>query len=127
MSAGFTSAFEVIQVADGGYIFTGRTENDEPYLLKVDALGNVVWFQQYNIGGWYAELIETSQQEIIIGGSNANGELSIIKTDATIKTIVHFNILLISTSCSCHNYDEIYYANSNSNPKTYHRPFFSIC
>ena len=73
---------DIIQLTDGNYLFSGRIENGEPYLLKADALGNIIWYQQFNIGWYFNKLVETAQQEILIGGSANNGML-IIKTDAT--------------------------------------------
>lgn len=71
----------IIQITDGDYIFTGRIQDGKPYLIKIDVAGNVTWFRQYDMEWYPNDLVETSQQEILIGGYDGD-DLSIIKTDA---------------------------------------------
>ncbi len=86
--------FSLIQTSDGGYAITGYTKSfgageDDVYVVKLDANGNLQWTK--TIGGPASEagfsLIQTSDGGYIIAGLTSsfgagNGDVYVVKLDA---------------------------------------------
>ncbi|MBC8046962.1 MAG: SprB repeat-containing protein, partial [Fimbriimonadaceae bacterium] len=95
--AGYDYLFSIIQTSDGGYLAGGRSDSDicpdknensigtggsvDYWVLKLDALGNIIW--QNTIGGDQSEelfcVTQTFDGGYILGGmsgSNASGDKS---------------------------------------------------
>jgi len=72
----FTSIIGVLEVSDGGYLFTGRARANlsvgvQLYLLRTDIDGNVLWFQTYGNEGYDRGIWSspTSDGGFLVGGS----------------------------------------------------------
>ena len=83
-------AYSLVVTSDGGYVLAGYTtssENNDVWLVKTDANGNVEWNQTY--GGPYNEkaycLVETSDGGYAIAGKTTafdrDGDFWLVKTD----------------------------------------------
>lgn len=61
----------VIESTTGGYLFTGHTNlfNWQPYLLKLDATGAIVWETNLTTSGKGADLIENPDNTIVVAGT----------------------------------------------------------
>jgi hypothetical protein len=80
------------QTSDGGYIIAGFTNSfgnyRDPFLLKVDANGNVQWVKRYYITGndWFQNVIQTPDGGYLVGGTYRvetwSSEFLLVKTDA---------------------------------------------
>jgi hypothetical protein len=78
-----TSRYEDMKLtSDGGFLFTGELDFKH-YLAKVDASGNLLWYQSYDIDGYANKIVETAQHDILLGGTimYSNGQVGITKTD----------------------------------------------
>jgi hypothetical protein len=84
-------AYSVQQTSDGGYIVAGYTNsfgagNDDIFLIKTDANGNIIWAKTY--GGTYWDrtfsVQQTSDGGYIAAGRTSSfiGDILLIKTDA---------------------------------------------
>lgn len=91
-------AYSVQQTSDGGYILAGSTNptntNDDVYLIKTDASGNLVWTKSY--GGGNDDSGQSVQQTsdggyIVAGWTESFGaglaDVYLIKTDASGNTV----------------------------------------
>lgn len=84
----------IIELSDGGYVFTGSTNSFESlgtdlYLVKIDAEGNIVWGRNFGGNGieWGYDLVETPEGDIMCAGftnSEGNGgyDAYVIKTNS---------------------------------------------
>ncbi len=79
----------VQQTSDGGYIFTGNTQNlsgtnDYVYLLKLNSNGDTIWTKTFGIMGnnnnWGFSVSQTLDGGYIISGESY-GSACLIKTD----------------------------------------------
>ncbi len=84
----------VKQTLDGGFIFTGINGNGNlfnPYLLKTDSAGNVVWSKSYEIAGQEHtySVVQTTDSGYFIAGYLYNGSnlIYFIKTNSTGDTL----------------------------------------
>ena len=86
-------AYSVQQTSDGGYILAGRTgslsANDDVFLIKTDANGNVQWAKTYRGANvdWAFSVQQTSYGGYIVAGRTrsfgaGNFDVFLIKTDA---------------------------------------------
>ncbi|MFK7775509.1 MAG: T9SS type A sorting domain-containing protein [Saprospiraceae bacterium] len=75
---------DILEYSDGGFLFTGDADFYH-YLAKVDANGNLLWYQSYNIQGVAETIVETAQHDILLGGflfqSPSGDQVGITKTD----------------------------------------------
>jgi hypothetical protein len=88
----FDLTWRARQTSDGGYIIAGLTNSfgnyRDPFLLKVDANGNVQWVKRYYITGndWFNNVIQTPDGGYIVGGTYKgetwSSEILLVKTDA---------------------------------------------
>jgi hypothetical protein len=91
--AGDDVAYSVQRTADGGYILAGYTSSfgagdNDVFLVKTDAFGNIQWAKTY--GGtswdWASSVQQTSDGGYIVAGGTtsfgAGGDILLIKTDA---------------------------------------------
>jgi hypothetical protein len=83
---GYSSAHDVQQTSDGGYVFTGGIwpdpyEDPDIQVIKTDSLGHIVWHREF--GYCYSYEVGNSVQQTIDGGYiiAAAGDTSLIKTD----------------------------------------------
>lgn len=64
---GFTWVTSIMQTPDGGYVFTGETreleqEYYDPWVVKVDSTGVILWQHRYNASGYPASHQPTNPQ-----------------------------------------------------------------
>ncbi|MDD2497244.1 MAG: Ig-like domain-containing protein [Desulfitobacteriaceae bacterium] len=83
-------AYAVTQTKDGGYLVVGgiiQAEKSDPFLLKTDSLGQVVWIKLFPGTGWgcFYAVEETEDEGFILAGYteiDSKRQSIIIKTDS---------------------------------------------
>lgn len=93
---------KILQTSDGGYIVIGNTNinettNENVYMAKLDASGNVVW--ENNYGGQYddnaSSIVKTSDGYILVGTTLSynvgNSDIYVLKVDNSGNEIWHKN------------------------------------
>lgn len=97
-SATYDAANEIIQTSDGGFALAGRTEyyntDQDVYLIKTDAAGNLEWSQSYGGGSddQAIDLVETCDSGFLIGGATqsygaGDNDFYLIRTDSLGDTL----------------------------------------
>ncbi len=136
-SPGVGSGKSIIQTIDGGFIFTGQTDNPASgmMLIKLDSAGTILWYKSYTHLGYDDAgrcVIQTSDLGYLIVGNSesSHGSLNsiIIKTDINGDTLWTKEILNYGygSAASCiETYDGNYViagttlVNINSSENTY--------
>jgi hypothetical protein len=97
-SAYYDAASEIIATADGGFMLAGRTEyytaDQDIYLIKTDADGNLEWSRTYGGGAddVAMDIVETCDSGFLLGGATqsfgaGDNDFYLIRTDAAGDTL----------------------------------------